>query len=75
MKAIDAIVQPMSPIRPGYYGIFEENDPSRRLIVVAHYDNGVPEYGEWSGQALFPFHASNEAYKRGVNDMMYGLTH
>jgi hypothetical protein len=65
----------MSQIRPGYYGIFEDNDPSRRLIVVAHYDNGVPQYRESSGQTLFPFHASNEAYKLGVNYMMYGLTH
>jgi uncharacterized protein DUF4159 len=30
---------------------------------------------EWSGQGLFPFDASNEAYKRGVNDVVYGLTH
>ena len=34
----------MSQIRPSYYRIFEDNDPSRRLIVVAHHDNGVPEY-------------------------------
>ena len=30
---------------------------------------------EWSGQGLFPFDASNEAYKLGVNYMIYGLTH
>jgi hypothetical protein len=75
IKDIDAIAQPMSHIRPGYYGIFEDNDPSRRLIVVANYDNGVQEYWEWSGQTLFPFRASNEAYKLGVNNMIYGLTH
>ena len=75
IKDIDAIVHPMSHIRPSYYGIYEDNDPSRRLIVVANYDNDVPEYWEWSGQGLFPFDASNEAYKLGVNYMMYGLTH
>jgi hypothetical protein len=75
MKDIDALVDPMSHIRPSYYGIFEDNDPSRRLIVVANYDNGVPEYGERSGQRLFPFDASNEAYMLGVNYMIYGLTH
>ena len=72
---IDAIVHPMSHIRPSYFGIFEDNDPSRRLIVVANYDNGVPEYWEWSGKRLFPFDASNEAYKLGVNDLIYGLSH
>jgi hypothetical protein len=72
---IDAIVHPMSHIRPNYYGLFEDNDPSRRLMVVANFDNDVPEYWEWSGQGLFPFDASNDAYKLGVNDIVYGLTH
>ena len=72
---IDAIVHPMSGIRPIYYGIFEDNDPSKRLMVVANYDNDVPEYWEWSGQGLFPFNASNEAYKLGINYVVYGLTH
>ena len=75
IEDIDAIVHPMSHIRPSYYGVFEDNDPSRRLIVVANYDNDVPEYWERSGQRLFPFHASDEAYKLGVNYMMYGLSH
>ena len=72
---INAIVHPMSHIRPSYYGMYEDNDPSKRLMVVANFDNDVPEYWEWSGQGLFPFDASNEAYKLGVNYMIYGLTH
>jgi hypothetical protein len=72
---IHAIVHPMSHIRPSYYGIYEDNDASQRLMVVANYDNDVPEYWEWSGEGLFPFDASNEAYKLGVNYMVYGLTH
>jgi hypothetical protein len=75
IEDIDAIVHPMSRIRPSYYGIFEDNDPAKRLMVVANFDNDVPEYWEWSGQGLFPFDASNEAYKLGVNYMIYGLTH
>ena len=75
IQDIDAIVHPMSGIRPSYYGIFEDNDPSKRLMVVANFDNDVPEYWEWSGQGLFPFDASNEAYKLGVNYVIYGLTH
>jgi hypothetical protein len=75
IRDIDAIVHPMSGIRPSYYGIFEDNDPSRRLMVVANYDNDVPEYWEWSGEGLYPFDTSNEAYKLGVNYLIYGLTH
>jgi hypothetical protein len=75
VKDIDALVHPMTGIRPSYYGIFEDNDPSKRLVVVANYDNDIPEYWEWSGQGLYPFDASNEAYKLGVNYLIYGLTH
>lgn len=72
---INAIVHPMSGLRPSYYGLFEDNDPDRRLMVVANFDNDVPEYWEWSGRGLFPFDNTSEAYKLGVNYMIYGLTH
>ncbi|HEU4939077.1 MAG TPA: DUF4159 domain-containing protein [Vicinamibacterales bacterium] len=75
VKDIDAIVHPMSGIRPSYYGMFEDNDPAKRLMVIANFDNDVPEYWEWSGEGLYPFDASNEAYKLGVNYIIYGLTH
>jgi len=75
IKDIDAIIHPMSGIRPSYYGIFEDNDPAKRLMVVANFDNDVPEYWEWSGRGVFPFDTSSEAYKLGVNYVIYGLTH
>ncbi|MEP6833004.1 MAG: DUF4159 domain-containing protein, partial [Gemmatimonas sp.] len=32
-----------------YYGIFEDNDPSKRLMVVIDYNNDIGDYMEWSG--------------------------
>lgn len=75
IRDIHAIVHPMNGMRPSYYGIFEDNDPAKRLMVVANFDNDVPEYWEWSGVGLYPFDMSNEAYKLGVNYLIYGLTH
>jgi hypothetical protein len=72
---IDAILHPMYGLKPSYYGIFEDNNPRRRLMVVANFDNDVPEYWEWSGQGMFPFDTSNEAYKLGVNYVIYAATH
>ena len=66
---------PMLGYKPNYYGIHEDNDPARRLMVIANHDNDVAEYWEWSGQGLFPIDSSNEAYKLGVNYMLYGLPH
>jgi hypothetical protein len=74
MKTIN-FPHPMYGYLPKYYGLFENNDPSRRLMVIANHDNDVAEYWEWSGRGLFPVDPSNEAYKLGVNYMLYGLSH
>lgn len=74
MSTID-FPHPMYGISPTYYGIFEDNDPRRRLMVVANHDNDVAEYWEWSGRGLFPVDTSNEAYKLGINYMLYAFTH
>ena len=74
IENIDAIFHPMYGLRPSYYGLFEGNDPSARLLAVANFDNDVPEYWEWSGDGLYPIDSSNEAYKLGVNYLIYGLT-
>jgi hypothetical protein len=75
IKDIDSIVHPMTGLHPNYLGIYEDNDPSKRLMVVANFDNDIPEYWEWSGEGIYPFDASNEAYKLGVNYLIYALTH
>jgi hypothetical protein len=76
IQDIHAILHPLSSgLRPSYWGIFEDNDPSKRLMVVANFDNDIPEYWEWSGTGFNPFNMSNEAYKIGVNYLIYGLTH
>jgi hypothetical protein len=72
---LDIIPQAYNAGKPYFFGVYEDNDPAKRLMVVANFDNDVPEYWEWSGQGLFPFDTSNEAYKLGVNYLIYGLTH
>jgi hypothetical protein len=66
---------PMEGILPTYYGVFEDNDPSKRLLVIANHNNDVAEYWEFAGQGFFPVDPSEEAYKLGINYMIYGLTH
>ena len=60
---------------PVFKGIFEDNDPRKRLMAIINYNTDVSQYWEWSGTGLRPIDESNEAYKLGVNYMMYGLTH
>jgi hypothetical protein len=59
-----------------YRGIFEDNDPRKRLMAIATYDADISEFWEWSDTGTYaPIDLSNEAYKIGVNYMIYGLTH
>ena len=58
-----------------YYGIFEDNDPTKRLLVIANRDNDLGEYWEFSDTGYAPVDLSNEAYKLGVNYLVYGMTH
>ena len=60
---------------PSYWGIFEDNDPNKRLIVIANVNNDLSEYWEYSDQGVYIVDLSNEAYKFGVNYVMYALTH
>ncbi len=60
---------------PTYYGVFEDNDPSRRLMLIANYNNDIGEFWEWSDTGFIPIELSNEAYKLGVNYIVYGMTH
>jgi hypothetical protein len=62
-------------LRPVFYGMFEDNDPKKRLLLVANYNNDIGEYWEFSDQGYIPIDLSNEAYKFGVNYVVYALTH
>ena len=60
---------------PSFWGIHEENDPSKRLLAIANVNNDIGEYWEFSGTGLVPIDLSNEAYKFGVNYAVYAMTH
>lgn len=66
---------PTVNVEPGYYGVYEDNDPNKRLIALANHNSDVAEYWEWSGTGQFAVDTTNDAYKLGVNYIIYGMTH
>jgi hypothetical protein len=60
---------------PGYYGVFEDNDPTKRMMALVNHNADIAEYWEYSGTGLFAVNLTNDAYKLGVNYFIYGLTH
>jgi len=66
----------VAPFNYGYptefWGIHDENN---RLQVIVNFNNDIGDYWEWSDSSLVPVPLSNEAYKLGVNYVIYALTH
>ncbi len=44
-------------------------------MAIVNFNNDISEYWEYSGQGFAPVPEENEAYKLGVNYVIYGLTH
>lgn len=74
MKSID-FPHPMVDVMPNYFGIFEDNDPSKRMLAMINHNSDLAEYWEWSDTGMFPVDFTSEAYKLGVNYIVYAMTH
>lgn len=61
--------------RPIFMGLFEDNNPARQMYVIANYQNDLSEFWEHSEGGYYPVDLSNEAYKVGINQFIYGITH
>jgi hypothetical protein len=75
INRLDIIPQAYNSGQPIFRGVFEDNDPQKRLQIIVNYNTDVSQFWEWSGQGLRPIDQTNEAYKLGVNYLVYGLTH
>ncbi len=57
-----------------FFGIYEDNDSTRRLNVVINYNMDIGDYMEWSATGRYVVSPTNEAYKFALNYLVYGLT-
>lgn len=71
----EAVIPPYGGGAPIWYGVYEDNDATKRLMIVINYNNDIAEYWEFSDRGYYPIDLANEAYKLGVNYVVYGLTH
>lgn len=66
---------PYFGIKSEFWGAYEDNDPTKRLVMIANFNNDIGDYMEFSDQGLLPIPLTNEAYKLAVNYVVYALTH
>jgi hypothetical protein len=58
-----------------FRGIYEDNDPKKRLLAIINYNTDISEYWEFSSSGFQPVSDTNQAYQIGVNWIVYGFTH
>ncbi len=59
-------------VRPEFYGL---EDKTGRLMMIVNFNYDVSDFWQWSDNAFAPIEETNEAYKFGVNYIIYALTH
>jgi hypothetical protein len=74
-RILDNFPQAYNSGWPIFKGVYENNDPSKRLVMIVNYNTDISQFWEWSGRGLRPVDETNEAYKLGVNYLIYGMTH
>jgi hypothetical protein len=75
IPSFDVIPQDYDRDKPEFFGLFEDNDPQKRLMVVVNYSTDVSNFWEFSATGFRPIEDSNQAYKLGVDYIIYGMTH
>jgi hypothetical protein len=75
IASLDDFPQAYNSGQPIFRGLFEDNDVSKRLMMIVNYNTDISQYWEWSGRGFRPFDETNEAYKLAVNYLIYAMTH
>jgi hypothetical protein len=71
IRSLD-VRHPYMGVVPEFYGL---EDKDGRLMMIVNFNNDVSDYWQWSDDPFRPIDETNEAYKFGVNYVIYALTH
>jgi hypothetical protein len=68
------VPHPLVRVTPNYRAIFEDNDPVKRIMVLANHNSDLAEYWEYAARGYFAVDPTNDAFRLGINYIVYGLT-
>lgn len=60
---------------PVIYGVYENNDPGQRLLVVINHNQDIGESWEVSNTGYVPEEQANNSYKIGMNYILCSMLH
>jgi hypothetical protein len=59
-------------IEPVFYGLFDDKG---RMMSIANWNNDIGDYWEWSAEGLYGDASTADAYRLGVDYLVYAMTH
>jgi hypothetical protein len=75
IDSFDIVPQYYDRGTPVFRAVYEDNDPSKRMMAVVNFNTDISNFWEFSALGCRPVEESNEAYTLGVNYVMYAMTH
>ncbi len=60
---------------PQFWGLYEDNDKSNRLLTIANAGADIGDLWEWAAEGWYPVDPTSVAFRIGVNYFIYGVTH
>ena len=58
---------------PGIFGIFDDDE--KRLMVLITYNSDLGDAWEWMDNPCYPEMFSGQAYRMGINFIIYAMSH
>jgi hypothetical protein len=75
LRTLDVPHPMLDGIEPIFYGLFDDNRPDGRMMAIANFNNDIGDYWEWSAEGLYGDAPTVDAYRLGVNYLVYEMTH
>ena len=70
------IPHPMTPsLEPQFLALFDDNTTAGRMLAIANFNNDIGDYWEWSAEGLYGQAGTTDAYRLGVDYLIYEMTH
>jgi hypothetical protein len=75
LRTLDVPHPMLRGIAPEFFGLFDDNRTSGRMMAIANWNNDIGDYWEWSAEGLYGDAPTADAYRLGVDYLVYAMTH
>jgi hypothetical protein len=75
LRTLDIPHPMLRGIEPEFLALFDTNRTDGRMMAIANWNNDIGDYWEWSAEGLYGDAPTADAYRLGVNYLVYAMTH